>query len=130
RRGLRPRHPQRLRLRPGGGRRPQARMRRLHRAEQGGRAAGDLRVPAGKSGRTKVREGGQMTVVSTPRAPKAFGPYSQAISVGDFVFTSGQIPLDPETQALVTGDIRAQTERVMENLSAVLQAAEVGFAQV
>ena len=71
-----------------------------------------------------------MTVVSSPRAPKAIGPYSQAISAGDFVFTSGQIPLDPQTQALVTGDIRAQTERVMENLSAVLSAAGTGFAQV
>ena len=69
-------------------------------------------------------------VVSTPKAPKAIGPYSQAIVAGDFVFTSGQIPLDPETQALVTGDIRAQTERVMENLSAVLSAAGVSFANV
>ena len=70
------------------------------------------------------------SVVSTPKAPKAIGPYSQAIVAGDFVFTSGQIPLDPETQALVTGDIRAQTERVMENLGAVLAAAGVGFDKV
>jgi 2-iminobutanoate/2-iminopropanoate deaminase len=70
------------------------------------------------------------SVVSTPKAPKAIGPYSQAIVAGDFVFTSGQIPLDPETQALVTGDIRAQTERVMENLSAVLSAAGTGFDKV
>ena len=69
-------------------------------------------------------------VVSTPKAPKAIGPYSQAIVAGEFVFISGQIPLDPETQALVTGDIRAQTERVMENLSAVLSAAGVSFANV
>ena len=57
-----------------------------------------------------------MSVISTEKAPKAIGPYSQAISLGDFIFTSGQIPLDPATQQLVQGDIRAQTERVMENL--------------
>jgi 2-iminobutanoate/2-iminopropanoate deaminase len=68
--------------------------------------------------------------ISTDAAPKAIGPYSQAIAAGNLIFTSGQIPLDPATQQLVTGDIRAQTERVMENLSAVLQAAGVGFAQV
>jgi 2-iminobutanoate/2-iminopropanoate deaminase len=68
--------------------------------------------------------------ISTDAAPKAIGPYSQAISAGNLIFTSGQIPLDPSTQQLVTGDIRAQTERVMENLGAVLQAAGVGFAQV
>ncbi len=69
-------------------------------------------------------------VVSTASAPKAIGPYSQAIVAGDLIFTSGQIPLDPETQQLVTGDIRAQTERVMENLAAVLQAAGAGFENV
>ncbi len=69
-------------------------------------------------------------VVSTDQAPKAIGPYSQAIVSGDLIFTSGQIPLDPATQALVTGDVRAQTERVMENLAAVLQAAGAGFEQV
>src|SRR5947207_9610690 len=71
-----------------------------------------------------------MSVISTEKAPKAIGPYSQAISVGDFIFTSGQIPLDPATQQLVQGDIRAQTERVMENLGAVLAAAGVGFDKV
>ena len=71
-----------------------------------------------------------MSVISTEKAPKAIGPYSQAISLGDFIFTSGQIPLDPATQQLVPGDIRAQTERVMENLGAVLAAAGVGFDKV
>ena len=71
-----------------------------------------------------------MSVISTEKAPKAIGPYSQAISLGDFIFTSGQIPLDPATQQLVQGDIRAQTERVMENLGAVLAAAGVGFDKV
>ncbi|TMA29478.1 MAG: RidA family protein [Deltaproteobacteria bacterium] len=71
-----------------------------------------------------------MTVVSTEKAPKAIGPYSQAIRSGDLIFTSGQIPLDPATQQLVQGDIRAQTERVMENLAAVLAAAGSGFDRV
>ena len=70
------------------------------------------------------------TPIHTDAAPKAIGPYSQAIVPGNLIFTSGQIPLDPATQQLVTGDIRAQTERVMENLGAVLQAAGAGFAQV
>ena len=70
------------------------------------------------------------TPVSTPQAPQAIGPYSQAIVVGQFVFTSGQIPLDPTTQQMVQGDVRAQAERVMENLGAVLAAAGSSFAQV
>ena len=70
------------------------------------------------------------SVVSTDQAPKAIGPYSQAVVAGDLIFASGQIPLDPATQALVTGDIRAQTERVMENLGAVLEAAGAGFENV
>ena len=69
-------------------------------------------------------------VVTTEKAPKAIGPYSQAIVTGDLVYTSGQIALDPATQQMVTGDVRAQTERVMENLAAVLQAAGVGFDNV
>ncbi len=68
--------------------------------------------------------------VSTDKAPKAIGPYSQAVIAGNEVFTSGQIPLDPVTQQMVAGDVRAQTERVMENLAAVLEAAGVGFSQV
>jgi 2-iminobutanoate/2-iminopropanoate deaminase len=69
-------------------------------------------------------------VVSTEKAPKAIGPYSQAIVAGDLVFTSGQIPLDPKTQQIVEGDVRAQGERVMENLAAVLSAAGASFATV
>ena len=64
-----------------------------------------------------------MKKISTEKAPAAIGPYSQAIAVGDLVFTSGQIPLDPETGAVIDGDITAQTERVMKNLGAVLEAA-------
>lgn len=61
--------------------------------------------------------------VQTDSAPKAIGPYSQAIKTTGFVFASGQIPLDPATMQIVEGGIREQTERVMNNLSAVLQAA-------
>jgi 2-iminobutanoate/2-iminopropanoate deaminase len=61
--------------------------------------------------------------VATGKAPKAIGPYVQAIKVGDFVYTSGQIPLDPKTGKLVEGDIKEQTCQVLENLKAVLEAA-------
>ena len=61
--------------------------------------------------------------VHTDMAPAAIGPYSQAIVTGNLVFTSGQIPLDPETGVLIGKDIREQTERVCKNLSAVLTAA-------
>ena len=61
--------------------------------------------------------------VQTDSAPKAIGPYSQAIKANGLVFASGQIPLDPATMQIVEGGIREQTERVMNNLSAVLQAA-------
>ena len=65
--------------------------------------------------------------ISTASAPAAIGPYSQAIRVGDFLFTSGQIPLDPATGMLVGENITEQTERVMQNLEAVLSAAGSGF---
>ena len=61
--------------------------------------------------------------VATDRGPKAIGPYSQAVRANSFVFLSGQIPLDPKTQQLVEGDIAVQTERVMENLKGVVEAA-------
>lgn len=69
-------------------------------------------------------------VIATDKAPKAIGPYSQAIAAGDLIFTSGQIALDPATQQMVEGDVRAQAERVMKNLEAVLEAAGCSFAQV
>jgi 2-iminobutanoate/2-iminopropanoate deaminase len=62
-------------------------------------------------------------VISTVNAPKAIGPYEQAIKVGEFVYASGQIPLDPKTGNVVEGDIKIQTRRAMENLKAVLEAA-------
>ena len=63
------------------------------------------------------------TKISTPNAPAAIGPYSQAIRCGNMVYTSGQIPLDPVTGAVVGDDIRTQAQQVMKNLSAVLVAA-------
>ncbi len=71
-----------------------------------------------------------MKPVNSLEAPAAIGPYSQAIDAGDFVFLSGQVPIDPATGELVSGDITAQTERVLDNLGAVLGAAGVGFANV
>ena len=70
--------------------------------------------------------------VTTPEAPKAIGPYAQAVSAtGRLVFCSGQIPLDPATGDMVgAGDVREQTERVMQNLAAVLEAAGASFAHV
>ncbi len=63
------------------------------------------------------------SVIATERGPKAIGPYSQAVKANGFVFVSGQIPLDPATQQLVEGGITQQTERVMENLKGIIEAA-------
>jgi 2-iminobutanoate/2-iminopropanoate deaminase len=68
--------------------------------------------------------------VSTASAPKAIGPYSQAIRAGSLLFVSGQIPIDPATGTLIEGDIRAQTHRVFENLGAILKAAGASFDHV
>jgi len=68
--------------------------------------------------------------IATPNAPAAIGPYSQGISADSFLFLSGQVALDPATGQLVAGDIRAQTERVLKNLEAVLQAAGSSMAAV
>ena len=68
--------------------------------------------------------------ISTAEAPAAIGPYSQAVRIGDIVFTSGQIALDPATGVLVAGGVREQTARVLENLKAVLHAAGLGIADV
>ena len=62
-------------------------------------------------------------VIATDRGPRAIGPYSQAIKANGFIFISGQIPLDPRTQQLVEGDIARQTERVLENLKGIVEAA-------
>src|SRR5689334_20500053 len=69
-------------------------------------------------------------IVTTESAPKAIGPYSQAVSAGGFLFASGQIPLDPATGELVGGGIEASTERIFRNLEAVLTAAGLDFSDV
>jgi 2-iminobutanoate/2-iminopropanoate deaminase len=68
--------------------------------------------------------------VCTDRAPKAVGPYSQGICAGDFVFTSGQVGLDPATGKMVAGGTTAQARRIMENLRAILEAANSDFSKV
>jgi 2-iminobutanoate/2-iminopropanoate deaminase len=68
--------------------------------------------------------------VSSAGAPKAIGPYSQAIRAGSLLFVSGQIPIDPATGDLVQGDIAAQTHRVFQNLQAILEAAGTSFDHV
>lgn len=71
-----------------------------------------------------------MDIIETKNAPAAIGPYSQAIAAGQLVFTSGQIPLVPETGILIEGSISQQAEQVLKNLSAVLQAAGCGLEDV
>lgn len=71
-----------------------------------------------------------LTQISTPNAPGAIGPYSQALVAGDFLFLSGQIPLDPATGQLVDGGIAEQTHQVLKNIGAVLAAAGASYAQV
>lgn len=68
--------------------------------------------------------------ISTPDAPEAIGPYTQAIRAGDFLFISGQIPLDPATGMLVGGSVSDQTHRVFKNLGAILAAAGASFEHV
>ena len=70
------------------------------------------------------------TAIHADGAPAAIGPYSQAIRVGQLLFVSGQVPLDPETGALVEGDVTAQTHRVMRNLGNILEAAGTSFDDV
>ena len=69
-------------------------------------------------------------VIATDKGPKAIGPYSQAIRANGLVFLSGQIPLDPATQQLVSGDVAAQTERVLQNITGILEAANTSLARV
>jgi 2-iminobutanoate/2-iminopropanoate deaminase len=71
-----------------------------------------------------------MKIISTERAPKAIGPYSQAVVSNGFAFLSGQIPLDPATGQLIDGDVAAQTVRVLENLKAVLEASGSSMGRV
>lgn len=70
------------------------------------------------------------SLITTPHAPKAIGPYTQAIKANGFIFCSGQIALDPVTGTLVSGGIQEQAQRVMENLKAVLEAAGTSLSKV
>jgi 2-iminobutanoate/2-iminopropanoate deaminase len=70
------------------------------------------------------------SAISSREAPKAIGPYSQAVRTGHLLFASGQIPLDPQTGSIVDGDVAAQTRQVMNNLEAVLTAAGLAFTDV
>ena len=69
-------------------------------------------------------------VIQTEKAPKAIGPYSQAVRGGNFLFLSGQIPLDPRTGELVRGDIRKQTQQILENLKGILESQKLGMEDV
>jgi len=69
-------------------------------------------------------------VIATKEAPQAIGPYSQAVRAGGFVFLSGQVAIDPATQQVIAGDVAAQTDRVLKNLSAVLRQAGSGLEAV
>ncbi len=70
------------------------------------------------------------TIIKTPRAPAAIGPYSQAVLVGDTLYCSGQIAIDPKTGSLITESIERETEQVLENLGAVLRAAGMDYKDV
>ncbi|MEI6209159.1 MAG: RidA family protein [Desulfuromonadales bacterium] len=72
----------------------------------------------------------KLEIITTDKAPAAIGPYSQAVKTENMLFCSGQIPLDPVTGEMVSGDITVQTERVMHNIAAVLTAAGSGFDDV
>lgn len=69
-------------------------------------------------------------IISTDKAPKAIGPYSQAVEVNGILFISGQVPIDPATGKLVDGGIKEQTEQVMKNIGAILEAAGLNFSNV
>ena len=69
-------------------------------------------------------------IIATDRAPRAIGPYSQAVRAGNLIFASGQIPIDPSTGEFVAGGIAEQTEQVLRNLTAVFEAAGIGLAQI
>ena len=72
----------------------------------------------------------EKTIIKTSNAPSAIGPYSQAIKSGNFLFASGQIPLDPVSGEMVGSDIQSQTERVMQNIKGVLESQNLSFANV
>jgi len=78
----------------------------------------------------RSEEDGEKEVIATTEAPKAIGPYSQAIKVGHMLFCSGQLPIDPETGEIIRGAIEAQTRQVLDNLGAVLKEAGMNYPDV
>jgi 2-iminobutanoate/2-iminopropanoate deaminase len=85
-----------------------------------------VRIFNGVLRRAKMKK----AVVQTDKAPKAIGPYSQAVQAGGFLFLSGQVPLDPKTGELVKGDIGQQTKQVLENIEGVLESQNLGMEDV
>ena len=69
-------------------------------------------------------------IIATPKAPAAIGPYSQAIRIGEFLYTSGQISLDPESMKMITGDIEVETEKVLKNIEAILKEDELNLNNI
>src|SRR2546430_6951210 len=108
------------------------RPHRRQRSRQRGRQRGRQRPPRVNAAQEEQSMSRQ--TIHTERAPQAIGTYSQAVRAGDTVYLSGQVPLDPATMQLVSGDIEAQIRRVLENLKAVAEAAggslEIGRAHV
>ena len=86
--------------------------------------------PSTSSGDNNAMTTNHKTAIATPHAPAAIGPYSQAIRIGDTIYTSGQVALDPATGQIVPGTITEQTTRVLENLKAVLAEAGLDLAHV
>jgi 2-iminobutanoate/2-iminopropanoate deaminase len=84
----------------------------------------------GRTAAAATHAGGAMKLVATDGAPRAIGPYSQAVVEGGFLFAAGQIPLDPKTGEMVAGGVEASAERVLDNLEAVLKAEGLGFSDV
>ena len=80
--------------------------------------------------RAHVYSPGMKKIISTSEAPAALGPYSQAVRIGDTIYCAGQIPLDPKTGEIVSGGIETQTRRVLDNITAVLRAERLTFANI
>ena len=78
----------------------------------------------------KSRRGSVKKVINTKKAPAAIGPYSQGVMVNNFLFISGQLPMDPETMEMVTGDIQQQTKQSLENIKSILEEAGLNFNNV
>lgn len=91
--------------------------------QEKGKAASGRRADTGRTGSGISKENQMTKIVKTDKAPAAIGPYSQGVIAGGFLYTSGQIAIDPATQKVVEGDIKVQARRVMENLCAILKEA-------